>query len=123
LGRILSTHKERSQAETGTVYPAPIIAPAYQVQTQSPPPARPQTSHVPVAEQKTQIYQRPSSEEGDESPTQSTPAQGAIRVPANGGNAPALATDWTAVALGIIALIALLGLIPLWFMVYLAWTG
>ncbi len=32
-------------------------------------------------------------------------------------------TDLTAVALGIIAVIALLGLIPLWFMVYRAWNG
>jgi len=32
-------------------------------------------------------------------------------------------TDGTAIALGIIAIIALLGLIPLWFMVYNAWTG
>jgi serine/threonine-protein kinase len=33
------------------------------------------------------------------------------------------AVDPTAIALGIIAIIALLGLIPLWFMVYRAWTG
>lgn len=32
-------------------------------------------------------------------------------------------TDWLAVALGLIALIALLGLVPLWLFVYLAWAG
>jgi serine/threonine-protein kinase len=122
LGRILSTYRERSQAETGTVYPAPIIAPVYRVQTQSPP-AGTQSGQMPVAEQITQIYQRPSTDDGDESPTQSTPAQRAIRVPANDGPVSASSADWTAVALGMIALIALLGLIPLWFMVYLAWTG
>lgn len=31
--------------------------------------------------------------------------------------------DWTAIVLGIIALVALLGLIPLWWMVYLRFTG
>ncbi len=130
LGRILSTYKDRGQAETGTVYPAPLVA-AHQAQPQgavtSPPTAvSPTNAHVPIAEQKTQIYHHQPVDggyqpaDGDESPTQSTPAQRVIRIPASQtppGN------DWTAVALGIIALIALLGLVPLWFMVYLAWTG
>lgn len=123
LGRILSTYKDRSQAETGTVYPAPLVA-ASQGQPQrtvtSPPTAvSPTNAHVPIAEQKTQIYYHQPGD-GDESPTQSTPAQRVIHIPASQtqpGN------DWTAIALGIIALIALLGLVPLWFMVYLAWTG
>jgi hypothetical protein len=32
-------------------------------------------------------------------------------------------TDWVAVALGIIAFLALMGLIPLWYAVYLRWAG
>lgn len=32
-------------------------------------------------------------------------------------------TDWIAIGLGVIALIALLGLVPLWYFVYLAWAG
>ncbi len=32
-------------------------------------------------------------------------------------------TDWTALTLGVIALISLLGLIPLWYIVYLRYTG
>lgn len=128
LGRILSAYKDRSQAETGTVYPAPLAgayqAGAHQAQSQgvvtSPPTAvSPTNAHVPVAEQKTQIYyHQPAG--GDESPTQSTPAQRVIHIPASQA---APGNDWTAIALGIIALIALLGLVPLWFMVYLAWTG
>jgi serine/threonine-protein kinase len=126
LGRILSSYKDKSQAETGTIYPAPIIAGAYQAQTQKPAMAAPSAvsptqANVPIAEQKTQIYQHPSVvDEGDDSPTHSTPAQRVIHIPAQQttpGN------DWTAVALGVLALIALLGLIPLWLMVYLAWTG
>jgi hypothetical protein len=31
-------------------------------------------------------------------------------------------TDWVTIGLGIAALIALLGLIPLWIAVYLAWS-
>ncbi|NJN55259.1 MAG: serine/threonine protein kinase [Anaerolineae bacterium] len=121
LGRILAAYKEKGQVET--VYPAPIIAAGYQVYTQMPdslPPTAVAATNTPVAEQKTQIYQRPSADEGDESPTHSTPAQRPLRIPANEA---APANDWTAVALGIIALVALLGLIPLWLMVYLAWTG
>ncbi len=124
LGRILSTYKDRGQAETGTVYPPPLIAGAHLAQSQapasSPPTAVPATqSHIPIAEQKTQLhYYQPA--DGDESPTQSTPAQRVIRIPAQ-ETAPG--SDWTAIALGVIALIALLGLVPLWLMVYLAWTG
>lgn len=121
LGRILGAYKERGQAETGTVYPAPLVA-AYQAQPQtsvSQPPTAVSPTNIPVAEQKTQIYHHLSTD-GDESPTQSTPAQRVIRIPAN-ETAPG--SDWTAIALGVIALIALLGLIPLWLMVYLAWTG
>jgi serine/threonine-protein kinase len=125
LGRILSTYRDSGQDETGTVhspdsayasgavYPA---ASAYQGQPQASSSA---PRFVPVAEQRTQIYQRPFDD--DESPTHSTPSQRPIHIPANASGAAA--TDWTAVALGIIALIALLGLIPLWYMVYSAWTG
>jgi serine/threonine-protein kinase len=140
LGRILSTYRDSGQEPTGTVspmggarptsavypvevayppdavYPAPVAAAAYQVQTQASPPG---PRSMPIAEQKTQIYQRPSDD--DESPTQSTPSQRSLYIPATADGSAA--TDWTAVALGIIALIALLGLIPLWYMVYAAWTG
>ncbi|HRQ40646.1 MAG TPA: protein kinase [Chloroflexota bacterium] len=126
LGRILSTYKDRSQAETGTVYPAPLVAAAHQTPPGTLPPTAvspgptPAASpaNVPIAEQKTQIYYHAA--DGDESPTQSTPAQRVIRIPVADA---APGNDWTAIALGVIALIALLGLIPLWLMVYLAWTG
>jgi hypothetical protein len=32
-----------------------------------------------------------------------------------------VATDWIAVLLGVVAFIMLIGLIPLWYAVYLAW--
>ncbi|MCP4358718.1 MAG: serine/threonine protein kinase [Chloroflexi bacterium] len=110
LGRILNTYQKRSQEETGT-YMAPIAIGQYQEQPQS---------DVPVAELKTQIYQRPlsSTTAEDDQPTNSSrPVRVSLPV------AEEEATDWTAVSLGIIALLALLGLIPLWLIVYLAWIG
>ena len=32
-------------------------------------------------------------------------------------------TDWMAIILGVMALLSLLGLIPLWYLVYLRYTG
>lgn len=115
LGRILSTYRDRSQEETGTVYPAPIIAPKHPVQIQVKQP--PSATAVPISELKTQVYERPSE---DDQPTHATPAQRVVHVPPR--QTPTGA-DWTAVILGMIALIALIGLIPLWFMVYSAWAG
>lgn len=114
LGRILSTYRERGQEETGTVYPAPLISPNYTVQTEAQ--VAPATA-VPVSELKTEVFyhQPPTNHQAgdDEQPTRSTPTQQPTNAP----------TDWTAVALGILALIALLGLIPLWLMVYLSITA
>lgn len=119
LGRILSSYRERGQEETGTVSLAPIVNPNYQARSQTGLP----TTAVVIAEQKTEVYQRPYADDGNEHPTQSTPAQNALRFPANPNADAAPETDWTAVALGILALIALLGLIPLWFMAFRAWAG
>lgn len=104
LGRILGAFREQSLT----------------VPRQTPPPQ-------PITEQKTQVYQRqpkrPSSipktrsrETAVARPT-SNAAQ-TVHIPA-----PTLPTDWLAISLGVIAVGALLGLIPLWFFVYQAWAG
>ena len=124
LGRILSTYRQRSMAETGQQPASPLL---------------PEQIIMPVSEQKTQIYERPFPP----LPAQTTrperdliDADGATPVR---GRRPITPTpdqtlylssnnqvqgtaDWTAVTIGIAALVALLGLIPLWWMVYLAWT-
>lgn len=125
LGRILSTYRQRSAAETGS---QPVVTP----------PLEP-TTNMPVSEQKTQIYERPLSTPAEQT-TQPEPVYSRADTPVRQRNwagnqpaAPAVHThinhqraagemDWTAVTIGIAALIALLGLIPLWWMVYLAWT-
>ncbi|MCP4417512.1 MAG: serine/threonine protein kinase [Chloroflexi bacterium] len=114
LGRILSSYRQRSQEDTGPLYPA----------TES---ARQQTTAVPIAEQKTEIFHRPPQQ--DEFATVSRPPLPPMPKPEpnvaslNRSAETADNMDWTAVSLGIFALIALLGLIPLWYLVFRAWVG
>ncbi|HID54322.1 MAG TPA: serine/threonine protein kinase [Anaerolineae bacterium] len=114
VSRILTAYRDRSLQDTG---PIATIATAT---TQLPEATQ---SGVPVYEQQTQVYQRPSA--NDDAPTPTTPAR---PLPASqtltykaSDDAPE-STDWVTIGLGIAALIALLGLIPLWIAVYLAWS-
>ena len=114
LGRILSAYRQRSQEETGPIYP-PMAT------TQ-------QAPAVPVAEQKTEIFQRPPQQDTSELDTRPPmrpipqPAE-PVTVSVNSQSETAATMDWTAVSLGIFALVALLGLIPLWYLVFRAWVG
>ncbi len=115
LGRIISTYRQRSQEETGPIYP-PLVTTTRQ------------TPAIPVAEQKTEIFQRPPQPEEGETPTRPPmrplpkPAQSStVNVGAQAETAVDM--DWTAVSLGIFAVVALLGLIPLWYLVFRAWVG
>ena len=112
LGRILSTYRQRSQEETGPIY-APLSATTQQA------PA------IPVAEQKTEIFQRPEPDDGEaitRPPMRPLPKPAEpITVSVNSQVEEAM--DWTAVSLGIFALVALLGLIPVWYLVFRAWVG
>jgi serine/threonine-protein kinase len=114
LGRILTTYRQRSLAETGPIHP-PLSA-----TTQLAP-------VVPVTEQKTEVFQRPIQND-DEAITQ-PPVRLIRKSPeliarsVNSQPQTAVATDWTAVSLGVFALISLLGLVPLWYLVFRAWVG
>lgn len=111
LGRILTTYQQRSQEETGAI---PHVTAAH------PTPA------VPVAEQKTEIFQRPDPEEVEAitRPPMRPLSPPSIPIAASSQNEPESSEkDWTAVSLGIFALVALLGLIPLWYLVFRAWVG
>lgn len=120
LGRILSTYRQRSQEETGPIYPP--MAATQQSPTRQQPPA------LPVAELKTEIYQRPPQPEDGEAVTRPPmrpipkPAE-ALTLSVKSQPDAAAETDWTAVSLGLFALVALLGLIPLWYLVFRAWVG
>jgi serine/threonine protein kinase len=131
LGRILSTYRERSMADTGPVYPA-LVKQQPTVKTA-----------VPRAEQETQFHQRPPHPQPSATDSQDTPVrpmtavkplpatkpsptalpatQTVARATPNGPTADA--ADWTIISLGILAIVSLLGLIPLWYFVYRAWAG
>lgn len=115
LGRILSSYRQRSQEETGPIFPQSTASAQ-------------RTPALPVAEQKTEIFQRPPQENGAKTavrpplPPLPKPAE-PMTVSASRQTETAAAMDWTAVSLGIFALVALLGLIPLWYLVFRAWVG
>jgi serine/threonine-protein kinase len=98
LGRILTSYQQNSMAQTGMVTPVTR----------------------PLSEQKTEIYMRPTATTRPQRTVPQTVAQQPLLLPLGGDEA---ASDWVAIMLGITALILLLGLIPLWYMVYLAWAG
>lgn len=112
LGRILTTYRQRSQEETGPIY-APLSGTTRQAPV------------IPVAEQKTEIFRRPEPDDGEaitRAPMRPIPRP-AEPVTVSINSQAEAEMDWTAVSLGIFALVALLGLIPLWYLVFRAWVG
>lgn len=111
LGRVLQTYRDRSLADTGPIYPAITM------------------KSTPIGEQDTQFYLRPTLAATAQTDEQDTPIrpQKPISKPPQNTNATTQATydepDWTIIGLGIGAVVMLMGLIPLWFLVYRAWTG
>lgn len=108
LGRILSAYRQRSLSDTSAVTTPQPTSPVSELKTKTY--QRPQ----PVLEQT--VLSDPLREQTAVSPTDPD----TIRIPVPTQTPE---NDWTAVILGIAALIALLGLIPLWYMVYRAWAG
>lgn len=113
FGRILSAYRESSLQATGPVTPVSIMELAPQ---------------PPAFEQPTALYQWPGgaagpdavSHEGIWPETDSiSGAPTALYPPAAKGRE----RDWVAITLGILAVVAMLGLIPLWYFVYLAYRG
>ena len=96
LGRILSSYRQSSWADTG---PTAVTA----VETMA-------VDSAVTSEQPTQAFPYPGQTVLDYSnlPTTIMEKEG---------------TDWLAVGLGVLALVALLGLIPLWYFVYVAYAG
>jgi serine/threonine-protein kinase len=116
LGRILSTYRERSRQVTTALK---TVAP-------SEPP-------TPVSEQKTRVHPRPSTRtEAPPSPERTPVRQKAAREKVSASPSRTLhipvsqeepAADWITISLGIVALVSLLGLMPLWYFVYRVWAG
>ncbi len=114
FGRILSAYRESSLQATGPVSLLDLELPPY--------------------EQSTAVYPRPGAGEpvvpgGDiiihaGQPWPDPARAGAATAPTYAdATAPAAGRDWMAIALGILAVAALLGLIPLWYFVFLAYSG
>jgi serine/threonine-protein kinase len=110
LGRVLTTYRENSLSDTGMVIPVPKV-------------------ESPLSEEKTMFYQAnaASSQSGKPQFGQSaeigldrsvTPAD--IYLPIDSRPEE---TNWKVVALAIGAILSLLGLIPLWYFVYLRYVG
>jgi hypothetical protein len=135
FGRILSTFRRRSLETTSPISrtaiepDVPVYDQTTHIYSRPPQPTQPagamvyETNETPAStmEAETQIHQvsaapsyRPQS---TEKPTPPQPERLQLQ--------PAPKTverDWVAIILGILALVALLGLIPLWLFVYLAYT-
>jgi eukaryotic-like serine/threonine-protein kinase len=98
LERILASYRSSAWADTG-----PVAVPLVESQTAP-------TVAMSRSEQPTQIFPQKGYLE-------TAYTEGYPTVPFQEG------TDWLAVGLGLLALIALLGLIPLWYFVYIAYAG
>lgn len=103
LGRILASYRESSKADTG-----PFVLPAATAVT---------LGAKEKSELQTQLY--PGPQITDEAIT-------ALAGSSTGAPtqyvAPAAGTDWMAIGLGVLAVVALLGLVPLWLFVYITYT-
>jgi len=114
FGRILSAYRESSLQATGPVSLLDLELPPY--------------------EQTTAVYPRPGAGEpvapGDDiiihagRPWLDPARPGAVTTPVyDGAAAQPAGRDWMAIVLGVLAVAALLGLIPLWYFVFLAYSG
>ncbi|MFW5940387.1 MAG: protein kinase domain-containing protein [Chloroflexota bacterium] len=128
LQRILRSYQQSSQEDTG-----PILPIQSRQQDEEP---RPVSPPVAPPEQKTQVFERRVSRPTARSTPQELPTRA---VSPRSRQTPAgqewsgtqqytrvsaqdvSDTDWTAIMLGILALMAMLGLIPLWYLVARAW--
>lgn len=114
FGRILSAYRESSLQATGPISLVDMDIPAY--------------------EQTTALFPRPSGNDpvyppedaiflhsGESWPESARPSS--AQVVNYSPDGVATGRDWIAIALGILAVAALLGLIPLWYFVFLAYNG
>jgi serine/threonine-protein kinase len=137
LGRILSAFRQRSMESTGPMPPLPAEAlnvPTFEQTTQIY--TRPADSaakegarvYPPSSEAETMIHEYTASTRRSDTPTMLHHPQAAVSAHPEAEILQVQSTpkqgerDWVAISLGILALVALLGLIPLWLFVYLAYT-
>lgn len=129
LERILRSYQESSRQDTGPILPHGANAPGGEAK-------RP--AHMPISESATQVYQRPRRSQSRRSQLEALmgqPASSKASISEQDTPLPhdyaysatvrasdtRSGTDWTAVVLGLLAVAAMLGLIPLWYLVAHAW--
>jgi serine/threonine-protein kinase len=106
FGRILSAYRESSLQVTAPISLLDLEMPAYELSTV--------------------IYPRPAEGDPANLPTDEIiihAGQGRPAQPGDTAITAAPSRDWVAIALGVLAVAALLGLIPLWYFVFLAYSG
>lgn len=137
LGRILNSFRQRSMESTGPMPPLDIESgiPPFEQTTQiytRPAGAAVHEDPYDNLEAETRIHQvgrqditrRADPAHRETLPANRPPAEPEIiQVPTTSKSEAKVAErDWVAISLGVLALVALLGLIPLWLFVYLAYT-
>ena len=107
LGRVLKVYRDNSEEETGPVN-RDLAAAAVMIETSSATVSTREARYSALAQTRLPDDSVESSERAELILTLDDKERG---------------TDWLAVILGIIALISLLGLIPLWYTIYQLYTG
>lgn len=134
LERILRSYDESAQQDTGPI--APVRASSQSMQPLTRPVVAEGVTEVfertPVARERRaeleEMMSQPPAESAYALADQNTPYptrrargfEGASTVQSY-GDGQLVGTDWTAITLGLVAVIAMLGLIPLWYFVARAW--
>jgi serine/threonine-protein kinase len=108
LGRILTSYRQSGWADTGSI---PITS----AETAA-------VGSVLVSDQPTQVFPYPGQT------VRGAAGYGSQSTVENYGGPPGTiqqtpGTDWLAIGLGVLALVALLGLVPLWYYVYIAYAN
>jgi serine/threonine-protein kinase len=103
LGRVLMSYRENSIEETGALIDDTA-------------------RKIAVAEMGTAQFETPALRQPSERPLRAPAIERAPDIHVTPPK-PVQGIDWTAVILGVLAIISLLGLIPLWYLVYMRYAG
>lgn len=112
LGRILSAYRQSSLQATGPVSILDVEVPTYEQPTGLYP--WPQSGSYPAD---AEVVIHPGSTAGEAT------RPGSFLSPENAAYEESSERDWLAITLGVLAVAAMLGLIPLWYFVFLAYRG
>ena len=123
LGRILETYQKSSLQTTGPI--APILKPSKpKPQVLSSTGTASGVTAAPASSRRTEQYERPTipvTPKRQSLAEIKTAPPGVVKMPLS--QPQARKTDWSVILLALVAIVSMLGLIPLWLAVYLRWVG